>query len=51
MRIAGLTALALLAFAANSLFCRWALREGAIDPAGFARTVVRRPAPAPAARP
>jgi len=30
-----LTAAALLAFAANSLLCRLALREGAADPAGF----------------
>jgi len=34
-----LTAAALLAFAANSLLCRLALREGAADPAGF--TAVR----------
>ena len=30
-----LTALAMLAFAANSLLCRIALREGSIDPASF----------------
>lgn len=30
-----LTALAMLAFAANSVLCRLALREGAIDPASF----------------
>jgi drug/metabolite transporter (DMT)-like permease len=35
MRIATLTALALLAFAANSILCRLALREGGIDPLGF----------------
>src|SRR5687768_16995204 len=39
MRVAVLTVLALVAFAANSLVCRWALRDGAIDPAAF--TVVR----------
>lgn len=33
--IAGLTALALLAFAGNSLLCRAALRDTAIDPASF----------------
>lgn len=31
----GLTALALVAFAGNSLLCRAALREGAIDPVSF----------------
>ncbi len=34
-----LTGLALIAFAANSVLCRMALKEGAIDAAGF--TVVR----------
>lgn len=34
-RTAALTALAMLAFAANSLFCRAALRGSSIDPAGF----------------
>ena len=34
-----LTALAMLAFAANSVLCRLALREGAIDAASF--TAVR----------
>lgn len=33
--LAGLTALALLAFAGNSLLCRAALRDTAIDPASF----------------
>lgn len=32
---AGLTAVAMLAFAANSLLCRFALRQDHIDPAGF----------------
>jgi drug/metabolite transporter (DMT)-like permease len=35
LRIVALTALAMLAFAANSLFCRLALRDTGIDPAGF----------------
>ncbi|WP_374486016.1 DMT family transporter [Zoogloea sp.] len=35
LRIAGLTALAMLAFAANSLLCRLALRDGHIDAASF----------------
>ncbi len=35
MRIAVLTALAMLAFAANSILCRLALRDGDIDPASF----------------
>ena len=35
LRIATLAALALLAFAANSILCRLALREGGIDPLGF----------------
>src|SRR5688572_14895859 len=39
MHVAVLTALALVAFAANSLLCRLALRDGAIDPASF--TVIR----------
>jgi drug/metabolite transporter (DMT)-like permease len=34
-RTATLTVLAMLAFAANSLLCRAALRDSAIDPAGF----------------
>jgi len=34
-QVAGLTVLALLAFAANSILCRLALREGGIDPLGF----------------
>jgi drug/metabolite transporter (DMT)-like permease len=34
-RIAGLTTLALVAFAANSILCRVALRGGGIDPASF----------------
>lgn len=34
-RTIGLTVLALTAFAANSILCRVALREGAIDPATF----------------
>ena len=38
-RILPLTALAMLAFAANSLLCRLALRDTAIDPAGF--TLIR----------
>jgi len=38
-RVAAITLLALLAFAANSLLARMALRETAIDPAGF--TVIR----------
>ena len=33
--LAGLTALAMLAFAANSLLCRLALQQGRIDPASF----------------
>lgn len=36
MRIFLLTALSLLAFAANSLLCRLALQSGSIDPASFA---------------
>lgn len=39
MRVVVPTVLALVAFAANSLLCRSALRDGAIDPATF--TVVR----------
>lgn len=35
LRCAVLTAFALIAFAANSVFCRLALGEGAIDAAGF----------------
>lgn len=35
VRIAGLTTLAMLAFAANSLLCRLALRDGHIDAASF----------------
>ncbi|HEY8144450.1 MAG TPA: DMT family transporter [Kofleriaceae bacterium] len=35
MRIALLTAAALVCFAANSILCRLALAHGAIDPAGF----------------
>src|SRR5437773_2072678 len=35
MRTSGLTALALVAFAANSVLCRLALRDGAADPATF----------------
>ena len=38
-RIVGLTALAMIAFAANSVLCRLALAQGAIDPASF--TLVR----------
>ena len=34
-RLLLLTALALLAFAGNSLLCRLALRDGGIDPASF----------------
>jgi drug/metabolite transporter (DMT)-like permease len=34
-RTAALTVIAMLAFAANSLLCRLALRDGAIDPASF----------------
>lgn len=34
-RTATLTVLAMLAFAANSLLCRAALRDSSIDPAGF----------------
>ncbi len=34
-RVLGLTALAMIAFAANSLLCRLALRETSIDPASF----------------
>jgi len=33
--VAGLTAVAMLAFAANSLLCRLALQQGRIDPASF----------------
>ncbi len=36
MRIVLLTVLSMLAFAANSLLCRFALSSGAIDPASFA---------------
>ena len=36
MRIFLLTLLSMLAFAANSLLCRFALKSGAIDPASFA---------------
>ena len=39
LRVAALTALALLAFAANSVLCRLALAQGQIDAAGF--TTVR----------
>lgn len=39
MRTAALTAVAMLAFAANSVLCRLALQETAIDPASF--TIVR----------
>lgn len=39
LRAAGLTTLAMLAFAGNSLLCRVALRDTAIDPASF--TTVR----------
>ncbi len=35
LRVAALTALTMIAFAANSLFCRMALKETAIDPASF----------------
>ncbi|MBA4742368.1 MAG: DMT family transporter [Azoarcus sp.] len=35
LRIAVLTTLAMLAFAANSILCRLALRDGDIDPASF----------------
>lgn len=35
VRTLGLTALAMLAFAANSILCRLALRDGDIDPASF----------------
>jgi drug/metabolite transporter (DMT)-like permease len=35
MRIVACTLLALIAFAANSVLCRLALRDGAIDPASF----------------
>jgi len=36
MKTALLTTLAMIAFAANSLLCRWALGENLIDPASFA---------------
>ncbi|SFC31054.1 Threonine/homoserine efflux transporter RhtA [Polaromonas sp. OV174] len=36
LRTAFLTAMAMLAFAANSLLCRLALQQGAIDPTSFA---------------
>lgn len=36
MRVFLLTLLSMLAFAANSLLCRFALKSGAIDPASFA---------------
>lgn len=39
LRTIGLTAIAMLAFAANSILCRLALAHGAIDPASF--TLVR----------
>ncbi|MDX1480238.1 MAG: DMT family transporter [Woeseiaceae bacterium] len=39
MRLLVLTALAMLAFAGNSLLCRMALADGSIDPASF--TVIR----------
>lgn len=39
VRTVGLTAVAMLAFAANSILCRLALAHGAIDPASF--TLVR----------
>lgn len=35
LRLTGLTAFAMTAFAANSLLCRLALRDGHIDPASF----------------
>jgi drug/metabolite transporter (DMT)-like permease len=35
LSVAGLTAVAMLAFAANSLLCRLALQQGRIDPASF----------------
>src|SRR5690606_19374444 len=35
LRVASLTALAMLAFAGNSLLCRAALRDSALDPASF----------------
>lgn len=35
LRLAGLTAAVLAAFAGNSLLCRWALQGAHIDPAGF----------------
>ena len=35
-RLSLLTTAAMLAFAANSLLCRWALRDTSIDPASFA---------------
>ena len=38
-RTVGLTVVAMLAFAANSILCRLALAQGAIDPASF--TLVR----------
>ena len=38
-RTLGLTIVAMLAFAANSLLCRLALAQGAIDPASF--TLIR----------
>lgn len=37
-RTAGLTAVSMLAFAANSVLCRMALSQTAIDPAGFTLT-------------
>lgn len=39
LRLVLTTTMALLAFAGNSLLCRWALQDGRIDPAGF--TAVR----------
>ena len=36
MRVVLLTLLSMLAFAANSLLCRLALKSGSIDPASFA---------------
>lgn len=36
VRLGVLTTTAMLAFAANSLLCRWALRDTNIDPASFA---------------
>lgn len=38
LKTIALTAIAMLAFAANSLLCRLALQQGSIDPASFAST-------------